>query len=182
MNEGQGPHEKSGEGRIVPSLSPFDRAFLLVLGYEGGYGIDTRDSGGETKYGISKAQYPNLDIKNLTIDDAKAIYRSDYWHAFHCGEIPWPLGFAFFDSVVQFAPRNPIRWLQGAVGAVVDGVLGPRTIQVVNECRDIEMALIRFMHERGEYRTLRPNYDHFGKGWRKRDLMVVADAIRFWGK
>lgn len=46
---------------------------------EGGYVNDPDDSGGETKYGISKRAYPNLDIKNLTIEQAHAIYEKDYF-------------------------------------------------------------------------------------------------------
>ena len=50
-----------------------------VLQSEGGYVYDKDDPGGETKYGISKRAYPDFDIKNLTKDDAKAIYLRDFW-------------------------------------------------------------------------------------------------------
>lgn len=51
---------------------------FIIKYNEGGYVNDPNDPGGETKYGISKRSYPNLDIKNLTIDQAVAIYRKDY--------------------------------------------------------------------------------------------------------
>lgn len=57
----------------------FDTAVAFVLKHEGGYVNDPKDPGGETKYGISKRAYPGLDIKALTEDGAKAIYRRDYW-------------------------------------------------------------------------------------------------------
>lgn len=57
----------------------FDDAFKLVVGEEGNYSNDPRDAGGETKYGISKRAYPHLDIANLTLDQAKEIYWTDYW-------------------------------------------------------------------------------------------------------
>lgn len=57
----------------------FERAFSCVLQNEGVYVNDPSDSGGETKYGISKRSYPNLDIKNLTLEEAKKIYFCDYW-------------------------------------------------------------------------------------------------------
>ena len=56
-------------------MNNFDSAFTIILGSEGGYVNDPRDSGGETKYGIAKKFYPNLDIKNLTVEQAKAIYK-----------------------------------------------------------------------------------------------------------
>ena len=60
-------------------MSNFDRAFRFLIGEEGGYVNDPADPGGETKFGISKRAYPQLDIKSLTLDQAKAIYRRDYW-------------------------------------------------------------------------------------------------------
>ena len=54
-------------------------AFKKVIGHEGGYVFDPDDAGGETIYGISKRAYPHLDIKELTLDDARKIYFEDYW-------------------------------------------------------------------------------------------------------
>ena len=51
---------------------------LITPGREGGWVDDPNDPGGKTKYGISKGTYPNVDIKNLTEEDAKSIYRRDY--------------------------------------------------------------------------------------------------------
>jgi len=61
-------------------MDTFDQAFALVVGIEGGFSTDQNDPGnwtsgkvciGEfkgTKYGISAASYPHLDIPNLTPD------------------------------------------------------------------------------------------------------------------
>jgi hypothetical protein len=55
----------------------WDDAIDYVINREGG--IDETDKvGGLTKYGISQKQYPNLDIDNLTKDQAHDIYRKDY--------------------------------------------------------------------------------------------------------
>ena len=55
-----------------------------TLELEGGYVNDPNDSGGQTKYGISKKAYPDLDIPNLTIAQAMEIYRKDYWDRCKC--------------------------------------------------------------------------------------------------
>jgi hypothetical protein len=61
-----------------------DKIIQFIIKYnEGGYVSAERaaaigDTGGETNFGISKKAYPNLDIKNLTIEKAAAIYREDY--------------------------------------------------------------------------------------------------------
>jgi lysozyme family protein len=57
----------------------FDAAVDLVLVHEGGYVNDPADPGGETNFGISKRAYPMLNIRLLTVADAQAIYKSDYW-------------------------------------------------------------------------------------------------------
>lgn len=57
----------------------FEAAMKFIFKWEGGYVNDPDDPGGETKYGISKRAYPNVDIKNLTKDQAKEIYFRDYW-------------------------------------------------------------------------------------------------------
>ena len=59
-----------------------------ILGHEGGYVNDPQDPGGETNWGISKRSYPGEDIKNLTLDQAAAIYRRDYWDMARAGDLP----------------------------------------------------------------------------------------------
>ena len=52
-----------------------------------GYVNDPKDPGGETNYGISKRAYPDVDIKNLTEDGAKDIYKRDYWDKNKCEDL-----------------------------------------------------------------------------------------------
>jgi len=61
-------------------MADFELAVALVLQHEGGYtpGL-AGDAGGETNFGISKAAFPDLDIANLTVEQAKEIYRDKYW-------------------------------------------------------------------------------------------------------
>ena len=73
-------------------MSDFHTAmkFILSPDVEGEYSNDPNDPGGETKWGISKRAYPDLDIRNLTKADALAIYFRDYWTACDCDNIPFP--------------------------------------------------------------------------------------------
>lgn len=158
----------------------FDKAIEFTLLYEGGYVDDPADAGGETKYGISKAQYPNVDIKNLTLDQAKEIYHRDYWLKFHCDKMPWPLALVMFDSFVQFNPLNPIRWLQRALIIKDDGVLGPRTIESAKTARKPLNAARAVIFARSEYRFTRGNFERFGKGWTRRDISLMCEAARGW--
>lgn len=61
-------------------MADFEQAVALVLKHEGGYtpGLPD-DPGGETNFGIAKKYHPNVDIKNLTAEQAKEIYQQEYW-------------------------------------------------------------------------------------------------------
>jgi lysozyme family protein len=114
----------------------FSRAIPFVLRHEGGYVNDPSDSGGETNFGISKASYPDLDIANLTVEQATAIYASDYWNGY--GEIDDQLlATKVFDMAVNAGPGTSIKCLQRACNAMgasltVDGGMGPNTVYAAN--------------------------------------------------
>jgi lysozyme family protein len=65
-------------------MADFDKAVVKTLGWEGGESNDPDDRGGHTKYGISKRAHPDVDIASLTIDQAKEIYRTQYWEKCGC--------------------------------------------------------------------------------------------------
>lgn len=164
----------------------FDPIFLdavnRVLSHEGGYVCLPEDPGGETNFGISKRQYPELDIKKLTRDDAIEIYFRDYWKKFRFDRIRRELGPKVFDIAIDIGPEHSIKCLQRAVRAygsnmVEDGIIGDATVNTVNTCADPGALLAAFRSEAaGYYRTLaalergkRPDGDReFLKGWLNR--------------
>lgn len=105
----------------------FDSALRWILEAEGGYVNDPHDPGGETKYGISKGAYPDVDIRALTEEQAANIYRTDYWDKVHADKLPAPLDLYTFDAAVLQGPRTAVRQLQRAVGAKADGIMGRAT-------------------------------------------------------
>jgi lysozyme family protein len=54
-------------------MSNFDLAVEFVLRHEGGLVHNPHDPGGTTNFGISQRAYPEVDIGNLTRDEAKEI-------------------------------------------------------------------------------------------------------------
>jgi lysozyme family protein len=68
-------------------MANFDPIKDQIIPIEGDYVWDHDDLGGETKYGISKRSYPDLDIKKLTLDDACAIYKRDFWDVMRLSEV-----------------------------------------------------------------------------------------------
>ena len=88
----------------------FEKAMNFIFKWEGGYVNDGNDPGGETNYGISKRAYPNLDIKNLTKDEAKQIYYRDYWEKSGCFDLPYPLDIVVLDTAVNLGVNRASRF------------------------------------------------------------------------
>ena len=109
----------------------FEEIIEIVLEHEGGYVNDPDDAGGETKYGIAKRWYPDVDIKNLTKEQAKKIYHTDYWRRGKCDEVPPQLRHIYFDMCVNFGRGGAVKVLQQAANSKnrnkieVDGGIGP---------------------------------------------------------
>lgn len=93
------------------------------LKQNGGYTDDPRDTGGETKWGISKKAHPKLDIKNLTLEQAFDIYKTKYWDIYvnmqpvsaNLSNLPTALAVAVFDAGVNCGPHRAIAWLGKAL-------------------------------------------------------------------
>ena len=152
----------------------FDTAFATLIGHEGGYVNDPRDPGGETKFGISKRAYPDVDIKALTLEQAKEIYKRDYWDRARCSQLPPTVAFQVFDTAVNSGIGQSIRFLQRAVGVADDGNVGPLTINAVRRL-DAESVAARFNGHRLEFMTKLSTWDVFGKGWAKRIAKNLMD-------
>ncbi|PMQ02377.1 MAG: hypothetical protein CBR30_01675 [Dictyoglomus sp. NZ13-RE01] len=82
-------------------MDNFEKAISFTLKWEGTYSDDKDDPGGITKYGISQRSYPTLDIKNLTLEKAKEIYRRNYWDKAGCEKLPYPFDILLFDTSVN---------------------------------------------------------------------------------
>lgn len=154
----------------------FDQAFDVLIGHEGGYVNNPADPGGETKFGISKRAYPDLDIANLTLEQAKAIYKRDYWDRAQCETLPHDVSFQLFDTAVNSGIGQAIRFLQRAVGVADDGIVGPLTINAVKRMEP-ELIAARFNGHRLMFMTQLSTWDVFARGWARRvakNLMALG--------
>lgn len=117
-----------------------------VIATEGGYVNDPNDSGGETKYGITKAtaraQGYSGNMKDLPQNVAFEIYRRQYVTVPGFDKvinIDVYVGAEVVDTGVNMGPVIAGKFLQRALnalsgaGLVVDGNVGPRTIKALQE-------------------------------------------------
>jgi lysozyme family protein len=165
----------------------FNTAFDRLVGHEGGFGNDSRDSGnwtggvvgrGElvgTKYGISAASYPTLDIKNLTLAQAKEIYFRDFWSI--VGDAHPSIKFQLFDAAVNSGHGNAIRFLQRAVRVADDGQWG-KISQAALDAMETNDVLLRFVAYRLKFWASLSTFDTYGRGWTSRgadNLLFAAE-------
>ena len=151
-------------------MTLFETALEQILHYEGGYVNDPRDNGGETNMGISKRAHPEVDIKNLTKEQAGEIYKRDYWDRSKCDQFPAPIAIWVFDTAVNAGNTRAAKQLQRAAGATIDGIIGPKTIKAVNDSyeKDSIALLDMLYHIRlNHYRRL-DDWKHYGRGWTNR--------------
>lgn len=166
-------------------------AIKKVLEHEGGFTKDPRDPGnwtggkegeGElkgTKYGISCAQFPDLDIETLTEQGAMHVYLNEYWNKCDCQELPPAIAVMVFDAAVQHGagdrPDDAPAMLQRAIGSIADGKIGPKTIEAAQKI-DAHKALRNLFVERVIHYSNNRNWTVYKQGWMKRlgDQMIFA--------
>ncbi|MGN6124374.1 MAG: glycoside hydrolase family 108 protein [Sphingomonas oligoaromativorans] len=114
-----------------------DAMIEATIAKEGGYTDHPSDPGGPTMFGITQAVarangYMG-DMRNLSRDQAKAIYRSEYAikPGFAAVEaINGPIGAELFDTGVNMGPAFPALWFQQALNAFnARGTLYPDIIE-----------------------------------------------------
>lgn len=170
-----------------------EQALERIFDHEGGYSDDPKDRGnwtyGEvgkgalkgTKYGISAAAYPDLNIKELTLAQASLIYERDYFAPFAELGIPFVLFYQLCDYAVNSGTTAAIKALQRCLGVKPDGIIGPITKSELShsELRSIAAKLIAY---RIGQTTEFPTWDAHGKGWTRRNarnLRYFAADTRF---
>jgi lysozyme family protein len=149
----------------------FDQAMDELLRHEGGYSDRAADPGGKTRYGVTeavaRANGYTGDMRELPLDVARRIYRAAYWDAVRADELPAAVRYAVFDAAVNSGVRQSVRWLQRAVDATDDGVLGPATLRAVQR-QEPEVLLRKLLAQRLQFMAALPTWPSFGRGWARR--------------
>jgi lysozyme family protein len=126
----------------------FDKSFEHVVGLEGGFVDDPKDSGGATKYGITesaaRAHGYTGRMRDLPLSVAKDIYRKSYWDKMMLDSLEGAglirVSDKMFDAGVNVGTGQVVKWLQQALnilnasdpmyGLIVeDGAMGNKTLQ-----------------------------------------------------
>lgn len=163
----------------------FREVIDIILDVEGGFQKLATDPGNwtggstgsgflkGTKYGISAAQYPDLDIEALSKDDARRIYRRDYYDRYKLHRLPRALVLPVLDAVIHEGPFVAISRLQRLVGVPDDGIIGPATATAL-ESATIDGPLIWAYHSD---RLERFSGHAFAKGFARRTLYIAQMSL-----
>jgi lysozyme family protein len=174
-------------------MGNFDRVFDIVVGHEGGFTANPADCGNwtggvigagtcrGTRFGISAAAYPDLDIANLSLDAAKALYQQDYWQRIAGDHLPASLALLVFDAAVNNGTGRAIRWLQQVVQVSQDGVIGQKTLSALDQAAARPDGLIdlcaEFLAQRLLFMTSLTTWRTFGLGWARRLCRLPYEAL-----
>jgi len=130
-------------------MDSFEYAFVKTLGAEGGYSDNPFDKGGETNWGITKAVFEDAlrrgiisgtsDIRFLTIAQARAIYKIDYWFPIKLDMVlNQEIAAEIFDTAVNMGRSRAIKIVQESLNFLgekldVDGIIGKLTLIAIQK-------------------------------------------------
>lgn len=162
-------------------MANFGEAIVKTLAREGGakFTNDPDDPGGATKYGISQKAYPNLDIRSLTEEQAREIYKRDYWDRIRGDEIDnQAIAENIFDTAVNMGVRTASRLAQLAADIYpADGIIGRKSLEKLNAVNP-ELFLSKFVIVKiARYAAIcnkRPSSRKYLLGWINRTLGAVS--------
>lgn len=142
----------------MTSRELFDRAIEVVLAHEGEVLTDhPNDRGGPTKFGISQRWNPEVNVRELTREQAIEIYWQRYWLGRGYEQLPEPIVIKVFDLAVNLGDQTAVICLQRALRACglrvkVDGLLGPETCGAAGRADAVALMAALRSEAAGEYR------------------------------
>jgi len=163
-------------------MSNFQECLDLVLKSEGGWVNNPADPGGETNLGVTKRVWEEYvghsvaSMKNLTKELVAPLYEQKYWRPCYGEVLPRGLDFIAFSMGVNAGPGRSVKLLQSAIGCVPDGVIGPRTRELISASNTATL-IVKFSEARREYyRSL--GKPMFEKGWLNRCDREEQEALQ----
>ena len=162
-------------------MSSIDQLIDNVIAREGGYVNNSADAGGPTKYGITLATLHDWrktpvgasDVANMTMDEARAIYKANYFTKPGLDAVTDPQIQEFlFDYGINSGPGAAVKALQTAIGVPADGGFGPVSRAALAKINNMQALFYRLKAERYElllrYIGRDPRQAVFATGWANR--------------
>jgi lysozyme family protein len=143
------------------------------------------DSGGMTRFGIASNAHPEVPASFYTTDVATAlfmaeqIYANQYWHPLHLDSVNDDgLASVMMDFGVNTGVSRAVKELQILLGTTQDGVIGPHTLQLIQNADQPTLAVnLRAQRAAWDKQVVanNPADAPFLKNWLKRAALIYPD-------
>lgn len=166
-----------------------DTVFAYLVEVEKGLSLDPLDRGnwtggrvgvGElrgTKYGISAAAHPSVNIAALTLTEAQAFFEAEYWTPIQGDKLPYALALCVADDAYNHGVDLAVRTLQHTLGVAVDGKMGPQTV-AATRTQETARLVLEFQAARALEYAHDPQVARYGHTWfRDRVLGTTLAAL-----
>jgi lysozyme family protein len=163
----------------------FDSALKAILHHEGGYVNHPADPGGMTNLGVTKRvweewvghEVDEKAMRALTPEIVGPMYKAKYWDKIKGDDLPTGVDYVVLDAAINSGPGRATKWLQQAVGAIPDGMIGSGTLGKV-AAMPADDIVEKYQQTRLEFLQSLPTWVTFGKGWGRRVQEVQVTAVK----
>lgn len=161
-------------------MADFEKAIPIILKHEGGYVNHPSDPGGATNRGITYSVFGRLarpllginptllNLRGLTEDQAKKIYKHEFWDKMKGNLITdQQIAEILFDGFVNKG-KNGIKLMQSVLQQTQDGIVGPLTLNAINTADPFPLFESYKQSRVSYYKNLalrKPKLNVFLKGW-----------------
>ncbi len=163
----------------------FNKALQFTFKAEGGVSTNPHDLGNRggnvTNMGVTQPVYneyrslkklPHQSTTKLTKAEAIDLYHLLFWERAGCNLLPPKLAIAVFDTSVLFGVGDAVKFLQKALGADADGLIGSKTKAAIAARfkEDVYLSSFYVSLRRAQHRVnaKRGNQNTFLQGWLNR--------------
>ena len=168
------------------ATSSYDQALARLLAHEGGYTDDAADPGGPTNFGITIFDYRKYvkpgasaaDVKAMRVEEAESIYRSKYWDAQRCDELPAGVDDCVFDYGVNSGTGRSGKVLRRCLQLPDSGNGVDDAVTAAAARADAKALIDALCDERLRFLQSLKTWPVFGKGWGRRVAEVRAFALQ----
>ena len=181
----------------------FNKAIAFSLKWEGGRNFNIvngkpvikgnakADLGGATAYGVTWTTLKTAhkggvvshdNICKLTVEEAKLIYKKNFWDKYKWVELEFPVALCCLDCCINhggFASILQRAAIDCGQSVVVDGKFGPKTFAALKACPPLSLARAIYNQRKKYYEKIvarNPSQKVFIKGWMRRADEMAREA------
>lgn len=152
----------------MTAIDWFEKCHTVTAKWEGGWSNHAVDPGGKTMYGVTEAVYhawlreqgkPARPVRNISMAEALAIYKSNYWYAAKCDSLAAGVNLAVYDAAVNSGVSRGRKWLAASIGST--------DVETVKRICKARLSFVQGLK----------TWKAFGKGWRNRIVDIEAKGV-----